>query len=1190
MSQSSFSANSPPDQSSFRFIDSFLQEQNIKWLLAIGALILLGSSVMLVVSHWGTYTPLWKYLIMFGYTGLIHVAGQWGYHRLGLHKAGTGLMALTVLLLPALFLGLAWVQGETGFTGQMLHWATLALTLVFATLASQRIFNQLLRQPQPTFQICYLLLCLSAAVVPVLPAAATLWAAALLWAIFAIGTLKVNRHVFWLTEQHQLPRIFAFFPIALLGGIFLSLFALHFAQHIALEWLGLVCVLTAIPVLLTADTMAQVFQQRSGGLIEQRPVVIMVPVLIGLIACISAVALATAGVFTGGSGLAVTPTAAMVAVIFALTAQRTSKQALVWAMLVCATLAYNFSPFFFKELALQLLASGAAAVNEEKLPYAFYGLTYLPLIIAAMVASIMSQRRANIGALFSQPLQWFSIAVAGILLIAALTHNKAMFPVSAVMVMVFATQTVLYRRQWLAWLAIAAALLAAYSLAPFAAAVLEFNPWWNKPVFWFACLALLLLVGGYRVDRWLAQLPATARWQQLAICHWVSLGIVLALLPQQWLAPQSALEHGLTAATLSSLLVLFCLRLRQPLLALFTIIFAYASGIDTMIAYHLPVDTIVSVVTLALLAQCLLNYSFRRFTELRISQTFARANNIVAIGGIVGSFILLYLPLNILDLWLISDHHDVVPWLICRILIVVALFDLARRQSAPLLTWFGCLGTLTLTGVLWIDILGTEAFSWLPVFWSALAAITLYSVSRHQQLSLSIVNPLQRFSILVLVLAALASLAVYTLPAWAAGAVATLGLIAGAKQQPQLRRLCLVLINWQIMALAIVTLAPIALLSIADLLTARALSVAPALALISALSAIAWQYYGSGGNTTERLISRLQHWVLTYVCALALLLSWYLPEPSLLQMLFAVSALLVLATTQLVSACQQQQEYRVWLAEALILLAVAALAAHGFIQFGQGWSPFIVLGLGVALLFASQQTQARQALAILSRPLQQTGLVLPGIAVAIVLYRYIDNAAASWLGRNSLVLLMTAGFYFWYGYEQQRRWASLLALAIVNLALALLWQDLAWSDPQFYMIPVGASVLFLRHVLRAQIPPRLHEPLNYLGALIILVSPMFHIATGSWLHIFTLMLTSVVVILLAIGLRIRALMYTGAAFLVADLIAMIVRGSIDNPNLLWLAGLALGAAVFALGAFAERNREQVLQRVRLLSATLADWD
>ena len=105
----------------------------------------------------------------------------------------------------------------------------------------------------------------------------------------------------------------------------------------------------------------------------------------------------------------------------------------------------------------------------------------------------------------------------------------------------------------------------------------------------------------------------------------------------------------------------------------------------------------------------------------------------------------------------------------------------------------------------------------------------------------------------------------------------------------------------------------------------------------------------------------------------------------------------------------------------------------------------------------------------------------------------------------------------------------------------------------------------------------------------ILVSPTFHIVQGSWLHLFALMVTSVIVILVSMGLRIRALMYTGVAFLAADLAAMIIRGSVDRPILLWVAGIGLGASVLALGAICELKREQVLQRVRAVSAALGTW-
>ncbi len=44
------------------------------------------------------------------------------------------------------------------------------------------------------------------------------------------------------------------------------------------------------------------------------------------------------------------------------------------------------------------------------------------------------------------------------------------------------------------------------------------------------------------------------------------------------------------------------------------------------------------------------------------------------------------------------------------------------------------------------------------------------------------------------------------------------------------------------------------------------------------------------------------------------------------------------------------------------------------------------------------------------------------------------------------------------------------------------------------------------------------------------------------------MVAAVGITLLAMGLRIQALMYTGTAFLAADLIAMVVRGGIDGGH------------------------------------------
>jgi len=58
--------SNPTESSSplVQFVDNFLREKNIKWLLATGVAILLGSSVMLVTAHWEALGQAWKYAIL----------------------------------------------------------------------------------------------------------------------------------------------------------------------------------------------------------------------------------------------------------------------------------------------------------------------------------------------------------------------------------------------------------------------------------------------------------------------------------------------------------------------------------------------------------------------------------------------------------------------------------------------------------------------------------------------------------------------------------------------------------------------------------------------------------------------------------------------------------------------------------------------------------------------------------------------------------------------------------------------------------------------------------------------------------------------------------------------------------------------------------------------------------------------
>ncbi|HVW01239.1 MAG TPA: hypothetical protein VHB77_12895, partial [Planctomycetaceae bacterium] len=367
------STETEPRNPLLRFLDAFLSEENIRWMLGLGVLLLLGSSIRLVTVHWHDYTPVWKYVILLAYTAAVFACSQLAQYRLGLRKTGSVLMGLTVLLIPLNFLALHWVQpaGDNAWiehANRLVWMGLVAFTFVLSSVAAGRIFQHWFRIPQRTFLVSYLALSVAGAIVPVLP---TQWPTAtgiVLWLIFTAGTLKVNRHVFWLIEEHRQPRIFGFLPIALLGGMFVGLFVLLVAPHLSIELLGLPCALCALTVLATADAVVAVHQQRTGSLSRPYPWPVVLPLVVGSMLCLAGLCLAASG---WPRPLAIVPTAAAAMVGLLLVGRRLENRTFVWAALVASLLAYQFSPLYFQSLAAQVVEQGAAAVHEPRLPLAF---------------------------------------------------------------------------------------------------------------------------------------------------------------------------------------------------------------------------------------------------------------------------------------------------------------------------------------------------------------------------------------------------------------------------------------------------------------------------------------------------------------------------------------------------------------------------------------------------------------------------------------------------------------------------------------------------------------------------------------------------------------------------------------------------------------------------------------------------
>ena len=127
-----------------RFLDSFLQERNIKWVLVVGMSICSAPRSCSSPRTGTTTTLLWLGdLIVLGYSVSIHAAGQWTYHRLGLRRTGTVLQGLTVLLIPVLFLAIHWLpdRGLVESPPPLLQGLLFAATAAFAIPAAARSFR-----------------------------------------------------------------------------------------------------------------------------------------------------------------------------------------------------------------------------------------------------------------------------------------------------------------------------------------------------------------------------------------------------------------------------------------------------------------------------------------------------------------------------------------------------------------------------------------------------------------------------------------------------------------------------------------------------------------------------------------------------------------------------------------------------------------------------------------------------------------------------------------------------------------------------------------------------------------------------------------------------------------------------------------------------------------------------------------
>jgi hypothetical protein len=1215
-----------------RFIGAFFQERNIKWMLVIGAAIVFGSSLMLVNQRFESWPTSLKYLTILGYTAATFGFAEFGRRRLGLRATAQVLHLLTLFLLPVTFLALNWLSSGTATQNTLAAIEVPGLMIpaaAFLWFASTRIFDFLLRGRQTTFVASYILLCIAGALPgmenPVIAAGLS----AVLWAVMTVGVVKINRHMFWMAEEKQWPRVFGFLPIAILGLQFISLVWLKSAAAIPVAWLGPGCVMLAATILLTTRTIADVFRQRTGNLVRPLPWHVAIPLFVGF-------ALTIASVVVAGVNFPdvrpVVPTAIVAAILMGVAAKDTRHSGFVWTALVFLTVAYQFTPAFFRELAFSLRDSAAGAIGEHKLPIAFYGLTYLPLLIGLSYSSRILRLR-NIADM-SRPIQHFVTFVSAILFAVALTNLKACFMVSCVNVALYLVYATLFADRRYSAATLLSLILAVGSVVPFLnqyRSTADQLPLEMVPT---ALAALAMTLVATRIpDRILSTIPLPPGRHPLfqrfdessrSICQHTGFGLA-TMLSLAWIAAGiwqigatwsqvRMLQFGL----LLSVFILHTLRTRHYLSGLSVSLLLAIGGVTFIAGQRIPPAALVAWSTIATAVVSVAGYTLVRLTAntgdqfswdavrrqlgLHLGGQIAASIQTTAHGGRnswAHAFVVPMCDLSLILLSILAVGFHLPQLLyanatlkgllvpVATSVLVLWMIAAARGLRSGIATVMASvLFPVWVTAIVTTVAPGVLSYAMLPLIWSIAAASMMLIFRRRTARLPDLVCQIAALWFMGIILACLAFV---SWPLRAASIISLAGiLVLDYSSLTPSRRTWLAIVTNLNLILAALGLtgfsgfAPTILLA-----TDNLISVAAILLPLLGISAL---FFDHKSASFEPVMVQAWSGFLRVAGAVTIFVSFMHQGTAILPSILVLVGFGTFAVAEFVEALRRKHEDRVWASFTVISTAVLWMFTHHLIEFGAGISQFVLLGLSVIMLIVCRQIHDRESIRVLARPFRMVGLILPIAVACMGIVREFSGREVIWPGANSLALLCSAGLYFHHGIVRRERGFIVLAGAILNVSLLLLWRTLHLIDPQFYMVPIGLSILGLVELMKKELPKASHDLLRYIGALTILVSPTFEILGGSWLHLITLMVLSVVVVLVAIGLQLKALMYTGSAFLLADLVGMIVRSTIDHPALLWVCGLGLGAAVIGLAAYCERHREDLLKRIRIITSELATWN
>ena len=273
-----------------------------------------------------------------------------------------------------------------------------------------------------------------------------------------------------------------------------------------------------------------------------------------------------------------------------------------------------------------------------------------------------------------------------------------------------------------------------------------------------------------------------------------------------------------------------------------------------------------------------------------------------------------------------------------------------------------------------------------------------------------------------------------------------------------------------------------------------------------------------------------------------------------------------------------------WAMQAWLALGVLVGVHAGWVSFGNGRAPYVLLATGVlqyglaalwkraerGQLLASTSTLSGQTLALIGGAVALVRLQPWPLFLASVFYLILASSSASARAR-------------------QRVLPSVLSASFLGLGLFAIASGQA-VGLEFYSLAPGFTLVALSLLLSEEMGPRFSRHVFTAGAAFIYTTPVLALyddITWAW---------QAVLLLLTVGfgtasfwLRSRPLLTVSTAALVIDLACFVIMIRAAEPLLLWVGGVFLGIAIMTFASYLEYRREGLAQQIRVFGRHLAGW-